>query len=319
MNLATEPLGPLQSLLQLQPLHISLLASLAAFALTLMLLRRGLARGVLRRRVLADLSPASDVLTSDDTGQRSWLMAQAAKFLIPGERSTDPLLKKQFIQAGFFSDLAGPIFHTARVLCAAVLPILCLLLSPLLPFDLPVAIMTGVLICLALLGLIVPPILLDRRIKQMQQKYRDAFPDFMDLLVVCVEAGQSLQSAIASVSQEMLQLCPALGFNLHLVSLELRAGSTLHSALLSLHGRLGIQEVQSLAVLLKQSEELGASIAGALRTFSDEMRDKRLARAETRANTLPVKMTIPLGLCIFPVILLVILIPVVIRIKNAFV
>ena len=319
MNLVTESFGPFQSLLQLQPLHVSLLASLAAFALTLLLLRGVLARGILRRRVQAHASLASVALTSDDVERRSWLMAQAAKLLLSVHRSTDSQLKKLLVQAGFFSDLAGPIFYASRALCAAGLPILGLLLLPLLPFDLPVAMMTGALICVALLGLILPPVLLDRLIKRTQQRYRDAFPDFMDLLVVCVEAGQSLQSAIASVGQEMLQLCPPLGFNIHLLSLELRAGSTLHSALLSLYGRAGIKEVQSLAVLLKQSEELGASIAGALRTFSDEMRDKRVARAETRANTLPVKMTIPLGLCIFPVILLVILVPVVIRIKNAFV
>ena len=319
MNLTIEPFDRLQSLLQLQPLYISLLASLAAFALTLLLLQGGLARGLLRRRVQAHSSVAGAVLASDDVERRSWLMTQAAKLLPSGNRPADSELKKSLIQAGFFSDLAAPIFHFSRALCAAVMPILGLLLLPLLPFDLPVAAMAGSLICVALLGLILPPIVLDRLIKRTQQRYRDAFPDFMDLLVVCVEAGQSLQSAIASVGQEMLQLCPPLGFNIHMLSLELRAGSTLHSALLSLSNRLGIKEVQSLAVLLKQSEELGASIAGALRTFSDEMRDKRVARAETRANTLPVKMTIPLGLCIFPVILLVILVPVVIRIRHAFV
>jgi tight adherence protein C len=93
----------------------------------------------------------------------------------------------------------------------------------------------------------------------------------------------------------------------------------LTEALDGLADRLGIEEVQSLRLLLKQSEELGASIATSLRVFSDEMRDKRLMRAETKAHALPVKMTLPLGLFIFPVILLVIMLPVVIRIKNAFV
>jgi tight adherence protein C len=169
------------------------------------------------------------------------------------------------------------------------------------------------------LGLILPPIYVDYRRGVMQQQYRHAFPDFMDLLVVCVESGQSLQSAIDRVGHEMLQVCPELGANLHMMGLELRAGSTLPAALKGLSERIGLEEVQSLAVLLKQSEELGSGIALALRTYSDEMREKRLSRAETRANALPVKMTIPLGLCVFPVILLVIMVPALIRLKNAFV
>lgn len=172
---------------------------------------------------------------------------------------------------------------------------------------------------LALFSLVFIPVALDFRIRSMQEKYRRAFPDMMDLLVICVESGQSLPAAIAQVSRELMQISPQLGFNLHLVSLELRAGSTLSMSLLNLHGRLGLDEVKSLAVLLKQSEELGASIAGTLRVFSDEMREKRLVRAETKANMLPVKMTIPLGLFIFPVVMMVIMVPVVIRIKNTFV
>ena len=89
-------------------------------------------------------------------------------------------------------------------------------------------------------------------------------------------------------------------------------------ALDGLSERLGIEEVKSLKVMLKQSEELGASIAATLRVYSDEMRDKRLMRAEAKAHALPVKLTLPLGVFIFPVILLVIMVPLIVRIKNSF-
>src|SRR5438477_13074817 len=104
MNPASELLDRLPSLLRPQPPHISLLIALAVFALTLLLGRGGLVRGIVRRRVLADISSADSGLDSDEAKERSWLMAQAAKFLAPSGRSTDPLLKKQLIQAGYLSD-----------------------------------------------------------------------------------------------------------------------------------------------------------------------------------------------------------------------
>ncbi len=168
------------------------------------------------------------------------------------------------------------------------------------------------------IGFIGPSVWLDWRKNFMRSRYRNAFPDFMDLVVVCVESGQSLPGAIDRVSHEIVQFSPQLGANLHLVSLELRAGRTLVDSLSALHERVDIDEVRSLQILLKQSEELGASIAATLRIFSEEMREKRLMRAEAKAHALPVKMTIPLGLFIFPVIMMVILVPVIIRMKNAF-
>ena len=153
----------------------------------------------------------------------------------------------------------------------------------------------------------------------MRTVYRNAFPDFIDLLVVCIEAGQSLQGALDRVSREVATYSPALSANLRIASLEVRAGIRLSDAISNLYTRVGIEEVKSLGLLLKQSEDLGTSIATSLRVFSDEMRDKRLMRAETKAHALPVKMTLPLGFFIFPVILMVIMLPVIIRIKNSFV
>jgi len=141
------------------------------------------------------------------------------------------------------------------------------------------------------------------------------FPDFMDLLVVCVEAGLALQPALERIKRELVSASPQFSANLHLVGLELRAGSSLSAALESLAKRLDFEEAHSLASLLKQSEELGTSLSAALRVYSEEMRDKRYMRAEALAHALPVKIVLPVGFCIFPVILVVLFLPLIIRIK----
>jgi tight adherence protein C len=313
----------LWSLTQLEPLHIGAVFSIAMFLLLLLLARLLKAQEAVRRRTTVGTQQFGHAvgtgLRASETRNAERLMARLEHLLAPSRRAARSQIRKQLVQAGFFSASSVALFYASRIALAMMLPISLLASSGLLPVELPGAIVLVLAACLAMLGLVLPPILLDVRTRYMRECYRRAFPDFMDLLVVCIESGQSLPSALDRVGREIVETCPELGANLHLLNLELRAGSTITIALESLHGRLGIEEVQSLAVLLKQSEELGASIAGTLRVFSDEMRDKRLIRAETKANALPVKMTLPLGMFIFPVILLVILVPVVIRIKNAFV
>ena len=301
------------------PLYTGMLIALAVFAAA-MVLGRSLRKGAsLRRRVNTSSSIAGlpGGLHARDERQVSRLLARAAEILAPSGHAPNSGLRKQLVRAGFFSEQSLVVFQASRLACACLMPLLFLVLATVFHVRLPVLTLTLLSMLLAVFGLILPPILLDRRGQRMQRVYRHAFPDLMDLLVVCVESGQSVQSAIARVGQEMMLISAALGFNLHLLSLELRAGSTLEAGLMSMYGRIGLDEVRSLAVLLKQTEQLGASISNTLRVFSEEMRDKRLSRAETRANSLPVKMTIPLGLFIFPVIMLVVLVPVIIRIRNA--
>ena len=104
-----------------------------------------------------------------------------------------------------------------------------------------------------------------------------------------------------------------MGMNLTLLAAETRAGRSTADALGTFADRLNIDEARSFLILLRQSLELGTDVGAALRVFSDEMRGKRLLRAEETANKLPVKMVLPLGAFIFPVILMVVLVPVLIR------
>jgi tight adherence protein C len=310
----------------LQPAHVGVLVGVSVFVAAMMAMRNATAREFVRRRAVAPLPANPGVELADRRSlrdgadaQASRIVRRAAQVLAPTQRDALSEIRKQMVTAGYFSPAAVPVFYATRLMLAVASPIVAASLVGLLPVPIPGQLLPVIAACAAAVGLIVPAVYLDWRRTKMRERYRNTFPEFMDLLVVCVEAGLSLPAAIEWVSKEIVTSCAELGANLQLVSLELRAGRTLNEALTGLRERLGIDEVQSLALLLKQSEELGTSLAGSLRIYSDEMRDKRLMRAEAKAQALPVKMVIPLGIFIFPVILLVIMVPLVIRIRHAFV
>ena len=161
-----------------------------------------------------------------------------------------------------------------------------------------------------------PVIFLYLRSKGRQEQARDGFPDALDLIVVCVEAGLSLDQAIERVSKEIGRAHASLGENFRIMSNELRAGRTRQEALRNLGERVGIEEIKSFVTLLIQSEELGTSVADTLRVYVEEMREKRVMRPEEKAQALPAKLSVPLVLFVFPVLLIVILLPVLLRIRT---
>jgi tight adherence protein C len=171
----------------------------------------------------------------------------------------------------------------------------------------------AVAMLIAVLG---PDAYISRRQGSMHAKYRLTFPDLLDLMVVCIDAGLSLEAALDRISPQMMEQNRALGTNLLLLGAEVRAGRSTIEALDSLADRLGLDEARSFAGMLRQSIELGTDLGDALRAFSDEMRDRRLLRAEEQANKLPVKMVGPLGLFIFPVILMTVMLPVILRLMT---
>jgi tight adherence protein C len=166
-------------------------------------------------------------------------------------------------------------------------------------------------------GYFLPGFVLSRIVAARMREYRNGFPDFMDLMIVCSDAGMSMESGIERVSRELAKTHPALSQNLQLVSIELRAGRALDDALKSLADRLSLDEVRSFGTLLQQSRELGTSLSGALRVFSDEMRHKRMSMAEEKAHALPAKMSVPVTVCILPVVMMVAVIPVIVKMTGA--
>jgi tight adherence protein C len=223
-------------------------------------------------------------------------------------------LRRRLIQAGFLDPRAAGLFFLARGGAAIVLGVAAFFLAPFALRDdsnlfWPM-VMTG-----AILGYFLPSVYLSRRIAGRQVEHRSGFPDFMDLLVVCADAGLSMEAALDRVGRELSDSYRSLSANIHMATLEMRAGRTLSETLDHLADRLGLEEARSFATLLQQSEKLGSSLTEALRVYSDDMRHQRLSRAEEKAYSLPAKLSVPLTLCVFPVVIIVIMLPVYVRFK----
>jgi tight adherence protein C len=247
------------------------------------------------------------------------LLATVERGRKAGEHETEKSkLQRSLVSAGFFGAHSALWFQAFRFCLLIGLPLgvhLALMFFGLSPQP---ATKNALMCAVAGIGFLLPGRYLARRQKVMREECRNGFPDFMDLMVICAEAGLGPRAAIDRISREISHNHPFLGANLYLMSLELRAGSTLSEAVEGLSHRTGLVEVMALGSLLFQTEQLGTSIGDALRIYSDELRDKRLSRAEEKAHALPVKLTLPLGLFIFPVLLVVIGLPVVLRIRHAF-
>ncbi len=225
------------------------------------------------------------------------------------------VLRRRLIQAGIFDARAVGYFFVGRVGLAIVLGIAAFLAVPMFTSLGPS--MSWLMVILAgTLGYIGPALYIDRRVKSRRDEHRSGFPDFMDLLVVCADSGLSMEASLERVGRELADSYPSLGANIHMTNLEIRAGRSMTEALEHLGDRLGLEEARSFATLIQQSAELGSSITDALRVYSDDMRHKRLSRAEEKAYSLPAKLSIPMMICIFPVLFVVILLPVIVRLYT---
>jgi tight adherence protein C len=298
---------------------MALVAAAVAVFLIVSFLR---GRNDVRRRAAADdvgaprtKSPGAQV---DPQKSFDRLIAYVETTFGGGNEKESRVLRRQMIQAGFFDQRAVPIYFASRFALAAIFGVGALLVLPI-AFDQ----MTSAAVWLwsglcGVLGYLMPSFYIKRRINRRSTQHRMGFPDFMDLMVVCAEAGLSMEAAIERIARELVEGYPSLAENLYMVSLEIRAGKSFPEALERMGERLGIEEATMLATLLQQSAELGTSLSQSLRIYSDEMRNKRMSRAEEKAYALPAKLVIPLTLFVFPVLLVTLMLPVGIRFASAF-
>lgn len=168
----------------------------------------------------------------------------------------------------------------------------------------------------ALAGCYLPNLVLRLMIRSRRREIFENFPDAADLMLVCVEAGLGLDAGLAKVTEEIQVKSAALAQELHWTNLEMRAGATREQSLRNLALRTGVEEIGTFATMLTQADRFGTSIGESLRVFSEDLRHKRHVRAEEQAAKVPTKMLLPLVLCIFPCISLVILAPAAIRIVR---
>jgi tight adherence protein C len=226
-----------------------------------------------------------------------------------GASSKISRLQRRMELAGWTDPEAAGYYALAEM----VVPVICALL--------PLALMGAdgwVLALIAgVLGYLVPDVALTRATRRRQKAIQNGLPDAIDLIVVCVEAGSSLDQAIMRTAEELEIGIPALARELRTVTNEIRAGKPRLEAFQGLAKRTQVEDVRALVSMLTQTDRFGTSIAQALRTHANTSRTKRRQRAEERAAKVGVKLVFPLALCLVPALYVVCLGPVVIRILRA--
>jgi tight adherence protein C len=279
-------------------------------------------RSSVNRRVTGALTGTAAAKGGDDNSLRRTglqaaqkLIDYTAKYYSTTDTGNVKLLQSKLVQAGLLNPRAAGYYFVARAVGGLVLFALAFFFLPIFYPDLKSSTRWMLTAFAALLGYYAPSFYLNRKIAANKNEHRAGFPDFLDLLVVCAEAGLAMEAALDRVGRELADSYRSLSANIHMATLEIRAGRTLSEALDHLGDRLGLEEARSFATLLQQSAELGSSVTDALRVYSDEMRHKRLSRAEEKAYSLPSKLAVPLILCIFPVLVIVVLLPAYIRVK----
>ena len=226
-------------------------------------------------------------------------------------------IRFKLIRAGLTHPQGVPLFYASRLVTLVVFQIVVWFALPFveaqgLPSHFPILLA----LMAAVFGLMAPGMYLDKRIAAAERQCSEGFPDMMDLLVACVEAGLSLDAAVLRVSEELERRHVELSLNLKTLALEMRAGRTRRDAWRAFADRVGLEEASSLATMLRQSEEMGTSLGETLRVFSKDMRQRRILIAEEKAMALPAKMTVPLILFVFPVLLGVLILPAIIRFQS---
>jgi tight adherence protein C len=227
-------------------------------------------------------------------------------WLMPGHIYSEPL-QWDLAQAGFQHIDARKVFAGARVLTTAAFGLASLLVTwslRLAPQEVFVLTLAG-----TALGFYLPYMVVRYHQSKRQMEITLSLPDALDLLVICVEAGQGLNAAILKVAKESEYQAGALSRELRMVNNEMRAGVTRTQALRNLAMRTGVDDVRSLVAVMIQSDRFGTSIAQALRIHASSLRTRRRQRAEETARKAPVKLVFPLVFCIFPELLVVILAP----------
>jgi tight adherence protein C len=300
---------------------LGLMVFLAAGTLAFSVMLAIRVRGSVKRRAARILDETARTASSSRSLRHSSrkmaqrLMDYTTKHYSSSNQGTMKVLRQRLIQAGIYDARGVALFFILRTVLALAIAGTMFFVWPMIR-PTSGALFWLIVIAGGILGYVGPSMYVDRRIKKRRLEHRAGFPDFMDLLVVCADSGLPLEAALERIGREFGDSYPSLTSNIHMTNLEIRAGRSLAEALEHFAERIGLDEVRSFVTLICQSLELGSSITDALRVYSDDMRHKRLSRAEEKAYALPAKLALPMMICIFPVLFVVILLPVFVRLHT---
>lgn len=249
-------------------------------------------------------------------GRVAEVTARFGKLSVPEEGWEQSGIRMRFMNAGLRNTSAPMAYFGVKTTLAIGLPILAYLYLALVGSKLSFNATLFVLLVVATCGYYLPNAVLSRMVMVRQREIFETFPDALDLMTVCVEAGLGVEAALNRVAEDIEHKSVVLSEELRLVGLELRAGSDRERALRNLAARTGVEEVETWVAMLIQADRFGTSIASALRVHSEMLRTKRRQRAEEAAAKIALKLLFPLIFCIFPSLLLVLLGPAFIQIYR---
>ncbi|MEL6171057.1 MAG: type II secretion system F family protein [Pseudomonadota bacterium] len=255
------------------------------------------------------------------TGQRNEKLDKYANFLEPKDEKQLSQIRLTLMQAGYRNRDAVRYFHFAQFALGVGFLIVGVLYYVVFIAGAEDATTQQAILYIlgpAFAGYYIPKYWVTKRLQERQQEIIDGFPDSLDMMLTCVEAGQSLDQSIIRVSNEIAVSYPALAEEFELVAHQIKAGRDKPSVLNEMAERCGVQDISSFVTVLVQSQSFGTSIADALRVYAAEMRDKRVMRAEEKANKLPTKMTLATMMLTVPPLLIILVGPSVLGIMDLF-
>ena len=278
-------------------------------------------RSDVKKRLTAD-EPKRKVLNLDEpeaspTKKQKQISNKVAKRANDFYSSSDPnsvkKLRMMLMQAGYMNPSAVGYFIASRF-AGAVIGMALGGFLVLFPYSESTFTMKMcILFFTVAIGYFGPNFYISNRAKTIETQNRQGFPDILDLMVVSAEAGLTMEASIERISMEIKNTYPNLSTQLNMAGLEIRAGRPIDQALRAFGERLRLEEVKGFATMVQQAKELGTSVSDALRVYSEEMRHKRMMKAEEKAYALPAKMSVPVTLFILPIVIGIAIIPTIVR------
>lgn len=261
-------------------------------------------------------APAAEPNGSEWLEKLADISRPISRLSIPKEGWERSSLRVRLMNAGWRSPNAAPVYFAAKTALAVVMPLSAMLWLLHGSAEQDTYELSLILFTLGGIGYYLPNLVLGRRVAWRKRKLFEDFPDALDLLTVCVEAGLSLDAALLKVSGEIRISSAVVASELDLMLLEMRSGFTKEKALRNFSLRTGVDDIDSFSTLLIQAERFGTSIGASLRVLSDTLRTRRRMRAEEQAAKIGLKLLFPLMFCIFPALLVVLLGPAFIHIYR---
>ena len=239
------------------------------------------------------------------------------RYVAPANEARRSRTRARLVRAGYRNPSAVRTYYYVRILLA-VTPLLAVNLAfPFLSRFLEGTVLVVPTLMLSVLGFYGPFLWIGHRIRRRQRAVREGFPDALDMLLVCVEAGLGLDAAMHRMAMEIGDAHPAIAEEFLLVGAELRAGKSRMDVLRDMAKRIALDEVTAFVSVLTHSDKFGTSIGDALRVYASEMREKRKMRAEEKANQLPIKLSLAVAFCTVPSIIIIIMAPAIISVGRA--